>query len=167
MTFANFARRGIRSIAACAPLIVAMLVTPVRAQAPTPARLPIGMNLSGISDWSPGFPFKNLMWGARPWLTRNADRSGPFDTKFAPQIQLDEDGYPLELPVTIDGALMPDAHQKLQPELALKGQNALADGGGSEVFQACCPGNRAAIHHGDQAFEVARIHKNFFRSRIK
>src|SRR3712207_5609122 len=46
-----------------------------------PARLPIGMNLAMIADWEVGFPFLNLMWGARPWLTRDRDGySSQFNT---------------------------------------------------------------------------------------
>ena len=56
------------------------------------------MNLSSVSDYAPGYPFKNLMWGARAWLTQNADHQGPFDTQMADKIALDKDGYPLELP---------------------------------------------------------------------
>lgn len=67
-------------------------------------KLPIGMNLTVVSDWSDGFPFKNLMWGARSWVTRNADGSGPFETHAETQVALDGDGYPLEIPFTPAGA---------------------------------------------------------------
>src|SRR3954466_1226170 len=40
-------------------------------------KLPIGMNLAGISDYGRGFPFRNLMWGARPFVTRNTSLWGP------------------------------------------------------------------------------------------
>lgn len=56
------------------------------------------MNLTGIADYATGYPFRNLMWGARRWLTRNADGSGPFNTQQIQHIPLDADGYPLELP---------------------------------------------------------------------
>jgi hypothetical protein len=62
---------------------------------------------------------------------------------------------------------MPDAHQKRHAQLPFKRHNTLADCGSRKVLQACRLGDRAAIHHGNQAFEVAGIHKNFFRSRIK
>jgi len=65
--------------------------------------LPIGMNLAGIADWQPGYPFKNLMWGARPWLTKNSDGTGPFDTNLSEKIPLDNDGYPLEIPYKPEG----------------------------------------------------------------
>jgi hypothetical protein len=65
--------------------------------------LPIGMNLAGIADWEPGFPFRNLFWGARPWLTRNSDGSGPHDTKDQAAFEYDQDGYPLQVPVAVPG----------------------------------------------------------------
>ncbi|MXP44618.1 hypothetical protein GRI65_09135 [Altererythrobacter sediminis] len=57
------------------------------------------MNLAPIADWEPGFPFRNLFLGARPWLTRNLIRSGPHDTKLQGSFQFDRDGYPLQVPV--------------------------------------------------------------------
>ncbi len=66
-------------------------------------KLPIGMNLAGIADWEPGFPFKNLFLGARPWLTRNLSGDGPHDTKAQASFEYDEDGYPLEVPVVAVG----------------------------------------------------------------
>lgn len=76
--------------------------------APTePVQLRLGMNLTAISDYYPGYPFKNLMWGARSWFTRNADGSGPFETKMSDKIPLDDQGYPLELPFQPDGASPP------------------------------------------------------------
>lgn len=62
-------------------------------------RLPIGMNLSPISDYSPGFPFRNLMLGARPWQSCNADDLVPRDTAQAPFFAYDADGYPSEVPL--------------------------------------------------------------------
>jgi hypothetical protein len=70
-------------------------------------KLPIGMNLAGISDWEPGFPFRNLFWGARPWLTRNLSGSGPQDTKAQGAFQFDENGYPLQVPVAAPGQTEP------------------------------------------------------------
>lgn len=62
-------------------------------------KLPIGINLAGITDYENGFPFKNLMWGARLWLTRNFSGEGPFNTETQAAFQFDADGYPLEVPV--------------------------------------------------------------------
>ena len=64
-------------------------------------RLPIGMNLSGIADYDPGFPFRNLMWGARPWLTANRECCGPWDTGQIARFELDAAGYPLESPIRV------------------------------------------------------------------
>ncbi|WP_203330721.1 hypothetical protein [Rhodovastum atsumiense] len=64
-------------------------------------RLPIGMNLSGIADYDPGFPFRNLMWGARPWLTTNLECCGPWDTEQIAHFELDANGYPLEAPIRV------------------------------------------------------------------
>ena len=62
-------------------------------------RLPVGMNLAGIADYEPGFPFRNLMWGARPWLTRTGLPGGAWDTGKQSLFEYDADGYPLESPV--------------------------------------------------------------------
>jgi hypothetical protein len=66
-------------------------------------QLPIGMNLAGIADWEQGFPFLNLMWGARVWLTKNISGHGPWDTEMAAKLDMDEDGYPLEVPFKPEG----------------------------------------------------------------
>lgn len=60
--------------------------------------LPMGMNLAGIADWEPGFPFRNLMWGARKWGTRTVTPGGPWDTEKANEMPIDPQGYPLEAP---------------------------------------------------------------------
>lgn len=62
-------------------------------------KLPIGMNLAAIADWEPGFPFKNLFLGARPWITRNLSEGGPHNTSAQDAFQYDADGYPLQVPV--------------------------------------------------------------------
>ncbi len=64
------------------------------------------MNLTGIDDFSPGFPFRNLMWGARPWRSVPvAEAGGLQDTGLAQHIPLDARGYPLELPFAPAGAV--------------------------------------------------------------
>ncbi len=67
------------------------------------SRLPIGMNLAGISDYEPGFPFRNLMWGARRWMTQDLHGHEKWDTGAIDKIPLDENGYPRELPLFLDG----------------------------------------------------------------
>lgn len=78
-----------------------------QAAATAAARVPMGMNLAGIADWEAGFPFKNMLWGARPWLTRNSAGDGPWDTGHLGLLPLDPDGYPLELPATLPGVDAP------------------------------------------------------------
>lgn len=70
-------------------------------------KLPIGMNLSEVVDWEPGFPFRNLFLGARPWVTRNESLKGPHDTHTQSAFQYDEDGYPLQVPVAAPGYTEP------------------------------------------------------------
>lgn len=96
-------------------------------------KLPIGMNLSGIADWEPGFPFLNLMWGARLWLTKNADGSGPWNTEKIEKIPLDENGYPLELPLKLDGIEQPQVAFTLLPNVRPPGQYVLLYEGDGEI----------------------------------
>jgi hypothetical protein len=94
-------------------------------------KLPLGMNLTGIRDYAPGYPFRNLMWGARRWLTRNADGSGPFDTRQLSRIPLDEDGYPLELPYRVSDDQPPQVVFTIIPNVTEPGHYvALYDGEG-------------------------------------
>lgn len=103
--------------------------------APTP-KLPIGMNLAGVNDYTPGYPFKNLMWGARPWLTRHAAGGGPFDTQLADRLELDENGYPLELPTTPAGADQPQVVFTLIPNVTEPGRYVVLYDGDGEVTAA-------------------------------
>lgn len=94
-------------------------------------KLPIGMNLAGIADYSPGFPFRNLMWGARPWMTHNADGSGEWDTSRQGAFVFDDDGYPLEVPVKISGVAQPQSVFTILPNVCKPGKYALLyDGDG-------------------------------------
>lgn len=70
-------------------------------------KLPIGMNLAEVVDWEPGFPFRNLFLGARPWVTRNESLKGPHDTHTQSAFQYDDDGYPLQVPVSSPGEMEP------------------------------------------------------------
>jgi len=95
-------------------------------------RLPIGMNLAGIADWEPGFPFRNLMWGARLWLSRDALHGGNGDTGLIDQIPLDANGYPLELPFSIKGIYQPQTVYTFLPNVRSPGRYVLLyDGEGS------------------------------------
>ena len=92
---------------------------------PDSAQLNIGMNLCGIADWEPGFPFRNLMWGARLWMTRNVHGGGKWDTEVLEKIPLDENGYPLELPIAIRGFDQPQTVFTLLPNVRSPGRYVL------------------------------------------
>jgi uncharacterized protein YneR len=57
---------------------------------------PIGINLTGIRDWSTELVFTDAFKQSRYWTPFNADGSGPWDTGV--EVALDENGYPLEIP---------------------------------------------------------------------
>jgi hypothetical protein len=108
------------------------------------SKLPIGMNLSGIADWQPGFPFVNLMWGARVWLTRDTSGQGPWTTNQMARIQLDENGYPLELPAVLDGGkrpqfvftILPNTSKPGRYVVLYDGEGSLSFGGGSRLVNS-------------------------------
>lgn len=127
-------------------------------------RMPIGMNLAGITDWEPGFPFQNLMWGARAWLTRNAVPGGPWDTEQAAHFPYDADGYPLEVPfITPDAKGMPQQIFTLLPNRLTPGRYVLLYDGEGE-FEALLgarllsqqPG-RAVLHLAHDRREVQAL----------
>ncbi|MFV0416030.1 MAG: hypothetical protein ACK5NG_06645 [Chthoniobacterales bacterium] len=91
------------------------------------------MNLAGIRDYATGYPFKNLMWGARPWLTKNVDRSGPFNTQLADKIPLDKQGYPLEIPFKPEGAEQEQVVFTLLPNVTEPGRYILLYDGEGEI----------------------------------
>ncbi len=126
-----------------APLFLAIGVafsSPLFAQSPDVTaempKLPIAMNLNGISDYSPGFPFKNLMWGARPWLTKNLDGKGPFDTKMIDQIPLDPEGYPLELPFDTEDGEQPQTVFTIIPNVTEPGEYVVLYDGEGDITAA-------------------------------
>ncbi len=92
-------------------------------------KLPIGMNLSPIADWEVGFPFRNLMWGARLWMTRNVHGDGQWDTAAIGRISLDGDGYPLELPQKVVGVEQPQTVFTLLPNARKPGRYVLLHDG--------------------------------------
>jgi len=96
-------------------------------------RLPIGMNLAGIADWAPGFPFKNLFLGARPWLTRNASGRGPHDTKAHEFFEFDSDGYPLQVPVAAPGQAEAQTLFTYVPNVAKPGRYLLLYDGEGDI----------------------------------
>jgi hypothetical protein len=96
-------------------------------------RLPIGMNLNGIADWEPGFPFRNLFWGARSWMTRNLDGSEPFNTETHTAFQYDDDGYPLQVPIAVSGQQQPQTVFTLLPNVRKAGVYVLLYDGEGEI----------------------------------
>lgn len=56
-----------------------------------------GVNLEGISDWTSSV-FTNAFNQARPWMTRNADGSGDWQTGLSSSIPVDSNGYPTKVP---------------------------------------------------------------------
>ncbi|GAB4240189.1 MAG: hypothetical protein OHK005_02150 [Candidatus Methylacidiphilales bacterium] len=99
-------------------------------------QVPIGMNLAGIADWEPGFPFKNLMWGARPWMSRNLTEGGPFNTGMADRFIYDENGYPQEVPFQPEGADQPQVLFTIIPNVTEPGQYVVLYEGDGEIGAA-------------------------------
>lgn len=96
-------------------------------------KLPIGMNLAGIADWEPGFPFRNLFLGARPWVTRNASLQGLHDTKTQSAFQYDQDGYPLQVPINVAGFTEPQILFTYVPNCREPGDYVLLYDGEGEI----------------------------------
>jgi hypothetical protein len=97
-------------------------------------KLAIGMNLAGIADWEPGFPFRNLMWGARPWMTSDVrwTPAAKWNTEKLSAFQFDEDGYPLEVPVSVPDRAEPQVIFTLLPNVLKPGRYVvLYDGKGA------------------------------------
>lgn len=124
-----------------AVLLLVLLSSPLFAQSPVssaaaPPKVPMAMNLAGINDFSTGFPFKNLMWGARPWLTRNLAGKGPFNTELIGQIPLDPEGYPLEIPFQPEGGDQPQAVFTIVPNVTEPGEYVVLYDGEGEIKAA-------------------------------
>lgn len=96
-------------------------------------QLPIGMNLAGIADWETGFPFRNLMWGARLWLTRNQADGGPWNTELVDSVPLDPNGYPLQVPVQVSGHAEPQIVFTIVPNTRQPGRYILLHDGEGEI----------------------------------
>ncbi len=56
----------------------------------------IGMNLAGVHDYSSQLIFVDLFKQSMPWMTRNADGTGVFNTRVA--VPMQADGYPRAIP---------------------------------------------------------------------
>ncbi len=110
----------------------------VSAESPGPdsGRMPIGMNLASPTDWNPGFPFKNLMWGARAWSTRNADGSGPLTTNLEAKMSYNKQGYPTEIPFRPEGAEAEQMVFTVIPNSTEPGRYVLLYEGDGEIVPA-------------------------------
>ena len=137
--------------------------------------LPIGMNLAGIADWEPGFPFRNLMWGARRWLTRNLDGSGPFDTEMLAKFNLDADGYPLQVPIDVGDGIKPQTVFTLVPNVLRPGKYVLLhDGegkfeglGGTRIVSEK-PGRVVLqMSHREESLEVINIRESRLGNHLR
>ena len=117
-------------------------------------KLPIGMNLTGIADWEPGFPFRNLMWGARAWSTRNASGHGPWDTKQAEAFKFDGNGYPTEAPIRVADLKEPQVPFTLLPNVRKPGQYVLLYDGEGE-FQGVMGVKILSVQPGRILLEMA------------
>lgn len=85
--------------------IIFLFLNPSQAQLPDSCKLQIGTNLAGPVDWGAEWPFVDVMKYSRRWITHNNEwvsgGTNAWDTDVLNQIPLDENGYPLELPVDI------------------------------------------------------------------
>lgn len=57
---------------------------------------PIGINISGVADYSTELVFTDAFKQSRSWITSNADGSGAWDTGVT--VPLNANGYPLQIP---------------------------------------------------------------------
>jgi hypothetical protein len=93
-------------------------------------KIPMAMNLAGVADWEPGYPFLNLMWGAREWITKDV-KDGPWNTEALSKLSVDENGYPTELPQTVEGQPNPQTVATILPNRVKGGKYVmLFDGEG-------------------------------------
>jgi hypothetical protein len=71
-------------------------INPQSALAAKPA---LGINPDGLAYFSTQWVFVDIMKQSSTWITQNITPGGPFNTKMIEQIPVDENGYPLELPL--------------------------------------------------------------------
>lgn len=71
----------------------------------------LGVNLEGAADWNVAWPLNDIMKCSRTFFTQNTEwvegGKNEWDTGYIGQIPMGDHGYPLELPVTINGAEAP------------------------------------------------------------
>lgn len=72
---------------------------------PPPCQLQIGTNISGIRYWDVERAFSDFKWYSDEFFTYNSNGSGPWNTGLMPEIPVDVQGYPLEIPYPTTGGL--------------------------------------------------------------
>ncbi len=76
------------------------------AQAQDNCHLQLGMNLAGPTDYNAEWPFVDMMRYCRTWETTNNAWTGGgqnlWNTELIAEFSFDEQGYPLEVPLSID-----------------------------------------------------------------
>jgi hypothetical protein len=161
------------ALAAAAALGVPMsFSTQALARQNAAGKLPIGMNLAGIADWENSYPFINLIHGARTWLTKLAEGGGPWNTDQIDFIELDADGYPLEIPANPPGqppqkvaTILPNRAKAGQYVLLYDGEGEFGVGGRTRIVSQV-PGRVVlTMDHngrteGDNALEMIEILKS-------
>jgi PKD repeat protein len=70
---------------------------------PNECRLGIGTNLSGLADWSPERPLRNLLKHVRPDYIAFDDQCYCWDNGNAAGLAMDANGYPLYVPQVFNG----------------------------------------------------------------
>jgi len=74
------------------------------AQLPDSCKIDIGINISGVFDYSTEVPFANVMKMSRPWYTKGVnDPSYAFATNYEDALTYDADGYPTHIPQVVTG----------------------------------------------------------------
>ncbi len=63
-----------------------------------PLEMRVGTNLNSVTDYTFSWVFKDLFKRMRPWMTRNADQSGAWDSGLSYTIPLDSNGWPTQVP---------------------------------------------------------------------
>lgn len=75
----------------------------------------IGINPPGVGDTCPQLVFVDIFRAARPWCTRNADGSGPWNSNVP--VPLGSGGYPLEVPFQVPGLSAQIVHTLMVREI--------------------------------------------------
>jgi hypothetical protein len=68
-----------------------------------PPSMAVGNNLDAAVDWSASWPFVDVFRRTHTWMTRNLDGSGGWDTGFGSLIPVDTNGWPTQVPFSING----------------------------------------------------------------